>query len=67
MRENRTCGSEGGEAQSLPYPYPGTSIGQLNIGAEGRTRTATTCWSLPPQDSVSTNFTTSACFCLLDC
>ena len=21
MRENRTCGSEGGEAQSLPYPY----------------------------------------------
>ena len=32
MRENRTCGSEGGEAQSLPYPYrlscyiPQTSI-----------------------------------------
>ena len=24
MRENRTCGSEGGEAQSLPYPYPHT-------------------------------------------
>ena len=24
MRENRTCGSEGGEAQSLPYPYPET-------------------------------------------
>ena len=24
MRENRTCGSEGGEAQSLPYPYPVT-------------------------------------------
>ena len=23
MRENRTCGSEGGEAQSLPYPYLG--------------------------------------------
>ena len=22
MRENRTCGSEVGEAQSLPYPYP---------------------------------------------
>ena len=21
MRENRTCGSEGGEAQSLTYPY----------------------------------------------
>ena len=21
MRENRTCGSEGGEAQSLPDPY----------------------------------------------
>ena len=42
MRENRTCGSEGGEAQSLPYPYPGhrafeearklTSY-QLKIGA----------------------------------
>ena len=25
MRENRTCGSEGGEAQSLPYPYPGAN------------------------------------------
>ena len=25
MRENRTCGSEGGEAQSLPYPYPSTA------------------------------------------
>ena len=24
MRENRTCGSEGGEAQSLPYPYRST-------------------------------------------
>jgi hypothetical protein len=23
MRENRTCGSEGGEAKSLPYPYRG--------------------------------------------
>ncbi len=22
MRENRTYGSEGGEAKSLPYPYP---------------------------------------------
>ena len=22
MRENRMCGSEGGEAQSPPYPYP---------------------------------------------
>ena len=21
MRENRTCGSEGGEALRLPYPY----------------------------------------------
>jgi hypothetical protein len=21
MRENRPCGSEGGEAKSLPYPY----------------------------------------------
>ena len=27
MRENRTCGSEGGEAQSLPYPYPGDAAG----------------------------------------
>ena len=27
MRENRTCGSEGGEAQSLPYPYPDTILG----------------------------------------
>ena len=26
MRENRTCGSEGGEAQSLPYPYPGGTV-----------------------------------------
>ena len=26
MRENRTCGSEGGEAQSLPYPYPGHQL-----------------------------------------
>jgi hypothetical protein len=23
MRENRPCGSEGGEAKSLPYPYRG--------------------------------------------
>jgi len=23
MRENRTYGSEGGEAKSLPYPYRG--------------------------------------------
>ena len=26
MRENRTCGSEGGEAQSLPYPYPASPL-----------------------------------------
>ena len=26
MRENRTCGSEGGEAQSLPYPYRTASM-----------------------------------------
>ena len=26
MRENRTCDSEGGEAQSLPYPYPGQTL-----------------------------------------
>ena len=26
MRENRTCGSEGGEAQSLPYPYPAAAL-----------------------------------------
>ena len=29
MRENRTCGSEGGEAQSLPYPYPACSLASL--------------------------------------
>ena len=32
MRENRTCGSEGGEAQSLPYPYLGI-IQQSTIAA----------------------------------
>ena len=26
MRENRTCGSEEGEAQSFPYPYPGLKV-----------------------------------------
>ena len=26
MRENRTCGSEGGEAQSLPYPYQAAAL-----------------------------------------
>ena len=31
------------------------------IGAEERTRTSTSSRSLPPQGSVSTNFTTSAC------
>ena len=30
MRENRTCGSEGGEAQSLPYPYP---VCRVQLGA----------------------------------
>ena len=30
MRENRTCGSEGGEAQSLPYPYQSC---QVQLGA----------------------------------
>ena len=29
MRENRTCGSEGGEAQSLPYPYPACPLASL--------------------------------------
>ena len=33
MRENRTCGSEGGEAQSLPYPYPVLRF-QANIRAK---------------------------------
>ena len=35
MRENRTCGSEVGEAQSLPYPYPGhraiVFVGMLDL------------------------------------
>ena len=26
MRENRTYGSEGGEAKSLPYPYPAEGL-----------------------------------------
>ena len=34
MRENRTCGSEGGEAQSLPYPYPDTIRGYIAAEAE---------------------------------
>ena len=33
MRENRTCGSEGGEAQSLPYPYPVTVAAVLALRA----------------------------------
>ena len=42
MRENRTCGSEGGEAQSLPYPYPvqhstlNASINHQRQSAAGR-------------------------------
>ena len=40
MRENRTYGSEGGEAKSLPYPYPAASarppIRQLAILCEKR-------------------------------
>ena len=35
MRENRPCGSEGGEAKSLPYPYRGVSsdstVKQLSV------------------------------------
>ena len=34
MRENRTCGSEGGEAQSLPYPYLSC---QVQLGARAPT------------------------------
>ena len=40
MRENRTCGSEGGEAQSLPYPYPCVHAGipcQVQLGAPSPT------------------------------
>jgi hypothetical protein len=29
MRENRLYGSEGGEAQSLPYPYHGSAAADL--------------------------------------
>ena len=32
MRENRTCGSEGGEAQSLPYPYRRGEASLLGVG-----------------------------------
>ena len=32
MRENRTCGSEGGEAQSLPYPYRRDQATLLEVG-----------------------------------
>ena len=37
MRENRTCGSEGGEAQSLPYPYPCAHAGEwrAELGSAG--------------------------------
>ena len=31
MRENRLYGSEGGEAQSLPYPYHGSAAGRPPI------------------------------------
>ena len=31
MRENRTCGSEGGEAQSLPYPYPASTFNSCSL------------------------------------
>ena len=35
MRENRTCGSEGGEAQSLPYPYRRAQDAARPKGAAG--------------------------------
>jgi hypothetical protein len=31
MRENRPYGSEGGEAKSLPYPYPVDRLSLANI------------------------------------
>ena len=36
MRENRTCGSEGGEAQSLPYPYLGGLRRFLHCGRDAK-------------------------------
>ncbi len=32
MRENRTCGSEGGEALRLPYPYKQQKKTRINFG-----------------------------------
>jgi hypothetical protein len=33
MRENRPYGSEGGEAKSLPYPYPAESLFESSIAS----------------------------------
>jgi hypothetical protein len=33
MRENRPCGSEGGEAKSLPYPYRKIELRRLYLCA----------------------------------
>ncbi len=41
-------------------------VKKLSIGADGRTRTATGLLPLPPQDSVSTNSTTSATYITID-
>ena len=42
MRENRTCGSEGGEAQSLPYPYRSTQR-SIQIDAPVKVSCSTAC------------------------
>ena len=53
MRENRTCGSEGGEAQSLPYPYRLTQAPLLWVAwlPRGRalTRSLFTRWARHPR------------------
>jgi hypothetical protein len=38
MRENRTYGSEGGEAKSLPYPYLAERTGIRAWGGSARAR-----------------------------
>ena len=49
MRENRTCGSEGGEAQSLPYPYPGHQLPKLCTRlATALDRNSSVRWQIVP-------------------
>ena len=43
MRENRTYGSEGGEAKSLPYPYPALKLTVDCSQAMGALRHAPCC------------------------